>query len=586
VRRVALATFILLLGVTALVLLARSLEVRRTEPPTGPRMTAEPVRRPVAPPQEPPEEDRRVHFQRRGPSALGFVERPFPFLEDEDERGSVSVGTVIDGYLVNAAELAVPGQHYGILPVQLLRGLRFTTDEMADLLRRAAEQVAEAFPGSTLWLGNLSRRDGGDIAWSVSHNSGRDADVAFYFVDANGQPIAPPNLMRVGRELFFVHDEVVYHFDVPRNWALVKALLTDEHVQVQFLFIANFLKQALLRYAVENGEPAGLLARAEAVMSQPGRSNPHDDHLHVRLYCSRADATAGCLNTGRLHGWIDAYAEARPRRIREVREFLEHAEPEQRARAIERLAILDSREDATRFVPLLRDDSPRVRAAAARGLEWARTATALPALVEAFASETDGEVLLALIDALGALDAAAADTYLAQHLGDPMPVVVRGTEIDLRAVIVDALTDGAETGLAPLLVGLLGSDDSYLRARAVWALARLTNQRLQGDWEDARLDAESREAGVRRWHEWLEARAAQPRVAWLAEGYAADGRPVLVDGGLDRAALVAAVASRHDHVRYNAQQALMGLLRRRPPSLTWPTSDALWYWRDAVGPAP
>ena len=48
--------------------------------------------------------------------------------------GSVSVGTVTGGYLVNAAELPLEGPYHRVLEAAADRQTRFTTDEMRNLL--------------------------------------------------------------------------------------------------------------------------------------------------------------------------------------------------------------------------------------------------------------------------------------------------------------------------------------------------------------------------------------------------------------------------------------------------------------------
>ena len=43
------------------------------------------------------------------------------------------------------------------------------------------------------------------------------------------------------------------------------------------------------RTRAEQGEDPSLLERAEAILHQPGDSAPHDDHLHVRIFCAEDD---------------------------------------------------------------------------------------------------------------------------------------------------------------------------------------------------------------------------------------------------------------------------------------------------------
>ena len=96
-------------------------------------------------------------------------------------------------------------------------------------------------------------------------------------------------------------------FDTARNWALVRALLEDPGVEIQYLFVHNNLRRAMLQHAHAVGDDADLVDRADALLRQPGDSLPHDDHLHVRIYCSAADRPYGCRDQGPVRWWKKRY---------------------------------------------------------------------------------------------------------------------------------------------------------------------------------------------------------------------------------------------------------------------------------------
>ena len=87
-------------------------------------------------------------------------------------------------------------------------------------------------------------------------------------------------------------------FDDRRNWMLAEKLLTDPAVRVQFIFVSNALRFRMLKWAERAKRPEAVVAHARMVMRQPGESIPHDDHFHVRVYCSRADRFHGCSDAG------------------------------------------------------------------------------------------------------------------------------------------------------------------------------------------------------------------------------------------------------------------------------------------------
>jgi penicillin-insensitive murein endopeptidase len=89
-------------------------------------------------------------------------------------------------------------------------------------------------------------------------------------------------------------------FDLARNWALVEALLVDPAIDVEYLFISERLRDRLLEHAASIHAPADRIDRARRALRQPPRVPPHDDHLHLRIRCSAADRSQGCVDEGRV----------------------------------------------------------------------------------------------------------------------------------------------------------------------------------------------------------------------------------------------------------------------------------------------
>jgi penicillin-insensitive murein endopeptidase len=228
--------------------------------------------------------------------------------------GSVSDGTSLSyggtsgGWLVDAVRLPVRGDGYLIPPNWATRGLNYGTEELVSIIVRAARRVdRETGDGVRLFVADLSPQLGGASAWHRSHQTGRDADLIFYARDDAGRPQAPPNQMVSfgpdgGTAATDGTGKAIPRlwFDTPRNWLLVRALLEDPVVDVQYLFISTPLKELLLEHARSSGEPADIVAQAEAVLQQPGDSLPHDDHLHLRIYCPASDRGMGCRERGPL----------------------------------------------------------------------------------------------------------------------------------------------------------------------------------------------------------------------------------------------------------------------------------------------
>ncbi len=170
-------------------------------------------------------EDRKSLDEGLHPLVMPLGEQPYPRLASR-AKGSISVGTVTGGFLVQAAEITQEGAHHRILTKVSDRQTRFTTDEMRDLLMCAAKSVDREVRGQKLGIGNLSRQGGGPLPWSVSHHNGRDGDLAFYARAPNGSVATPEHLYHFGRDLQAADAPSPMRFDTAANWYLVRALLT------------------------------------------------------------------------------------------------------------------------------------------------------------------------------------------------------------------------------------------------------------------------------------------------------------------------------------------------------------------------
>ena len=75
-----------------------------------------------------------------------------------------------------------------------------------------------------------------------------------------------------------------------------------------------WLGQIVLEQAMLEGEPADTLARIQDLLRQPGDSAPHDDHMHIRIYCDPHERAFGCVDRGPQR-WLKTrwkYLRARP----------------------------------------------------------------------------------------------------------------------------------------------------------------------------------------------------------------------------------------------------------------------------------
>ena len=270
---------------------------------------------------------------------------------------SYSIGSTSRGMLAAGRELTEsPGLRPR--PVSIRREAVHGTDELVAALERAAASVADRWPGSVLWAGDLSAPQGGDLRGHVSHNSGRDADLAFYLRDGAGRIADSPDMARVG------HDGRTSggqrSFDGRRAWALVEALLRDPHIQVQWIFVASHLRALLLAEAALSKADPVLQERAAEVLRQPRDSSAHAEHFHLRIYCALDERVEGCLDSGRVHAWVDDHAAALAERVSQVLPFLQGQAADEARYAITRIVRLRVRAAAAHIEPLMSHSDPEL----------------------------------------------------------------------------------------------------------------------------------------------------------------------------------------------------------------------------------
>jgi penicillin-insensitive murein DD-endopeptidase len=177
---------------------------------------------------------------------------------------------------------------------------------VAALTRIAAELSADSREAPPLVIGDLSARYGGKIDGHQSHRTGRDVDILFYFVTPAGARVTAPGFVHVGDDgLARVHDTGdVLRFDVEQQWRLVRALVDAPEIGVQFMFVSRTIEALLVEYALARGEPLERVLRAQSVMLEPGDSMSHDDHVHLRIACSREEMEQGCVGGGPYWEWL------------------------------------------------------------------------------------------------------------------------------------------------------------------------------------------------------------------------------------------------------------------------------------------
>ena len=180
------------------------------------------------------------------------------------------------------------GRLYNGVALETAAGLKvrsvshsYGTRRVTALLKAAAMDVQARWPDApSLVVGDLSYRRGGRIKRHKSHQSGRDADISFYY--------------RGNVQLPDFQDMDVVSFDAAKNWHIFKTLIDTG--EVEFIFINYPLQRLLYQYARSIGYEETDLEEILQYPRPPStgvgtirHARGHDDHWHIRFKCGPLD---------------------------------------------------------------------------------------------------------------------------------------------------------------------------------------------------------------------------------------------------------------------------------------------------------
>jgi len=223
---------------------------------------------------------------------------------------SISYGRPSRGRLIDGVKLPDKGPGFVVPATWSTRGNRYGTNELVSLIKGVSKRMRKKSRDARLVVADLSANNGGESRkWHKSHQTGRDVDLLFYVRDAQGKAIEP-DVMHTFDGKLTTRDGTGITIDVPRTWALVRELLTAQEAYVQYIFIYRPIGDALIDYATKQKEPDAILERARLALKQPGDSAPHNDHMHVRVFCAPTDRMFGCVDIGPLEMLALREAEA------------------------------------------------------------------------------------------------------------------------------------------------------------------------------------------------------------------------------------------------------------------------------------
>lgn len=262
------------------------------EPPAPPPAAVEAPAAPAvpAPTDEPAASDDAMHEGEEGEGdeeESGRTARTSPRIELTDEQiasaarndpaslGPLSFGTPNAGYLIQA--VAMPADpRWQLIGAPHVWG----TQETIEFLTHAIGDVNKRFADTPpLTIGHISAHHGGYLSPHKSHQAGRDVDLGFYY----------------SRDARWFARATAQNLDLPRTWALLKALIND--TDVDMIFIDTQVQHLLARHAVDAGDDAAYLDRVFQVRGKSPAPvirhvKGHATHIHVRFHSPRAQEMA------------------------------------------------------------------------------------------------------------------------------------------------------------------------------------------------------------------------------------------------------------------------------------------------------
>jgi penicillin-insensitive murein endopeptidase len=289
---------------------------------------------------------------------------------------SISYGRPNRGRLIDGAKLPDQGPGYVTPPTWKTRGNRYGTHELVGLVKGVGKRMRKKFRDARLVVADLSVNRGGENrAFHRSHQNGRDVDLLYFVRAADGKPLEP-EVMHVFDTSLKARDGSGITLDIPRTWLLVKDLLTAQEAYVQFIFVYRPIAEALIEHATKAKESDVILARAVKALKQPGDSAPHNDHMHVRIYCAPSDRRFGCQDIGPMELLAEREIEARET-VEAIARALPPPDDESVSTVSAQSVAYDDDDD---------DDAPREQTAADVWAQAATTSSSAPILPPSFSS--------------------------------------------------------------------------------------------------------------------------------------------------------------------------------------------------------
>lgn len=190
---------------------------------------------------------------------------------------SQSQGAGNTGSLKNAADVLIYEQQHRPTGFHVIRPDRktyFATNHILYLLAQMGRVTSENLPNYVLAVGDISYKNGGRLGSHLSHATGLDADIAYYFSNKSFQGYFASALAVDKPHPNWMYEE---------QWKLFKFAMKTQFVDR--IFVHRVLKKKLCELAIQRGELQKGIKEGLAfeTLRRLFPDGVHHNHFHLRV---------------------------------------------------------------------------------------------------------------------------------------------------------------------------------------------------------------------------------------------------------------------------------------------------------------
>lgn len=188
--------------------------------------------------------------------------------------GPLSIGYPNNGRLLNGVK-PEDGALFELVADDYAWGTQETIEYLKEAVRVVHSEHEDTLP---LHIGHISKKSGGYLSPHLSHQSGRDVDLGYYYKSKRN----------------WYRRATWKTLDVERTWTLVRAFITE--TDVEMLLIDHSIQSLLRKHAERIGEDKTWLQ--QVFRGSPERPaiirhvRGHATHIHARFFSPHAQVNA------------------------------------------------------------------------------------------------------------------------------------------------------------------------------------------------------------------------------------------------------------------------------------------------------